>query len=998
MGILDDLRLGIRARELGVSVEEYREYLHLNETENVGLRAYKRYLNEYRDRMSLRAYIDQVLRAPKDVPHGVRMAADVAAQYRQTARPEAPQRPAEPVMPQRSAVPAEPVMPPRPAVPAEPTTRRRRGRTNAAAEPAQEASAAAQTPVQPVDSNEPQAYARTAESAAPADGDAPVRRRRRRVSGPETIEQTAEAIVPEDAPACAAAGADEIPAKAETKEAASERQAEPGADEMLRRMQAALLQAQEAIESRRRTDVQPEAKKPALASQPAVKKPEPAPQPAVKKPAPAPQPTVKKPEPAPQPAAKKPAPAPQPAVKKPAPAPQPAAKKPEPAQDKASGKIDDRLQRLLDKLDSTFPDHVVTGLSSQHHQLAERVGEMHKLMGYPDNESFLKAYGYTLIKSVGGRPVKDRAGVIDELKARHPAPVEGSVATLMEANPDLAPRIKTLMNSAQEVFGMRLGDYLVKEGILAEKKKPEPKAQPAPKQTPEQKLETITAQLRKRYPTVYKAPRYFGELKSRNTDLPLSTLNTLTQRVAGKTATQYLIEQGVLCDEATLLNAATAPDARGRRGWGGSFNKTILGRGLDICAGDSVTGLQRTAQGIEARVKGTKPYVVSIRTEGDEVHGMTCSCPYAGDGLNCKHMAAVLFLAGERLYMPKAPEKKAAPVMRRPAAVSCGENEILVLSWDRAAVEEIAAMDLGKKRGNPIVPCGENPAYYLLEIPFDCYEDDLELLMDMIGARLNGRGAALGRCEEEEHEVLDIGFYDGECLWYGDEGRLYPDPSEAADEPEEWVNEPNPVRRRSWAQSKKLWKSLCRQLTDMDSNRIIDFCEQNLRPMMEAEQRRAGGAKELDAGHRCEEGEAVIVSGDRGTIEAFFDEFMFDPTGGVRLCARKPEMWYAAFDMDEEEDPGELLKSLAEESEEGSGKKVILARSHQDEDGNRQIAFYDGSDVWTCTEGREHEACREEIGGGRSDEEAEALWRSICSRIASMTAGDLAQFYAQHVV
>lgn len=55
MGILENLRYGKKARELGLTVEQYLRYQQVRETDDVTLGEYKRYLNDYAERMSWRA-------------------------------------------------------------------------------------------------------------------------------------------------------------------------------------------------------------------------------------------------------------------------------------------------------------------------------------------------------------------------------------------------------------------------------------------------------------------------------------------------------------------------------------------------------------------------------------------------------------------------------------------------------------------------------------------------------------------------------------------------------------------------------------------------------------------------------------------------------------------------------------------------------------------------------------------------------------------------------
>ena len=77
--------------------------------------------------------------------------------------------------------------------------------------------------------------------------------------------------------------------------------------------------------------------------------------------------------------------------------------------------------------------------------------------------------------------------------------------------------------------------------------------------------------------------------------------------------------------------------------WKNKFRKIILERGEDYCYGGLVCDLKKEDYGYSAVVKGSEDYNVDIYIENDEVTDMDCDCPYACDGNNCKHMAAVLF-------------------------------------------------------------------------------------------------------------------------------------------------------------------------------------------------------------------------------------------------------------------------------------------------------------------------------------------------------------------
>ena len=77
--------------------------------------------------------------------------------------------------------------------------------------------------------------------------------------------------------------------------------------------------------------------------------------------------------------------------------------------------------------------------------------------------------------------------------------------------------------------------------------------------------------------------------------------------------------------------------------WGQLFPEHILDRGRDYGENGQVDLLSCVEGLLKARVYGTDVYDVRIRLHGNEVDEMSCTCPYAAKGLNCKHMAAVLF-------------------------------------------------------------------------------------------------------------------------------------------------------------------------------------------------------------------------------------------------------------------------------------------------------------------------------------------------------------------
>ena len=77
--------------------------------------------------------------------------------------------------------------------------------------------------------------------------------------------------------------------------------------------------------------------------------------------------------------------------------------------------------------------------------------------------------------------------------------------------------------------------------------------------------------------------------------------------------------------------------------WERLFTKQILNRGYDYYLDGAVKNMESSKDTIAAKVTGTEEYDVKISIDKGEVEDMYCSCPYASDGKNCKHMAAVLY-------------------------------------------------------------------------------------------------------------------------------------------------------------------------------------------------------------------------------------------------------------------------------------------------------------------------------------------------------------------
>ena len=165
--------------------------------------------------------------------------------------------------------------------------------------------------------------------------------------------------------------------------------------------------------------------------------------------------------------------------------------------------IKKRLDTLFPKLNEAYPDKVIRSLARDHKKWAETVTELYRALGYPDSESFLKAYGYTVERAAAtGRPSNDHMAVIEELKKRYPngAPF-AKIGELQDANPDMANKFKTLANRSKELFGMTLADYLKSIGLLggSDHKK---------------QLDELLTELKRRYPAGTALPATLAELRN----------------------------------------------------------------------------------------------------------------------------------------------------------------------------------------------------------------------------------------------------------------------------------------------------------------------------------------------------------------------------------------------------------------------------------------------------------------------------------------------------
>lgn len=124
-----------------------------------------------------------------------------------------------------------------------------------------------------------------------------------------------------------------------------------------------------------------------------------------------------------------------------------------------------RFDNTMAKLNEYYPDHVIErAIQRDHSNLASTLAGFWQWLGYKSTEDMLTAYGFTYKAKAGRTKSVDPEAIIAELKKRYPDGVEMTATELKEANPDL--KIKSIMNSSKELFGMSFGDYLLEQGIL----------------------------------------------------------------------------------------------------------------------------------------------------------------------------------------------------------------------------------------------------------------------------------------------------------------------------------------------------------------------------------------------------------------------------------------------------------------------------------------------------------------------------------------------------
>lgn len=114
------------------------------------------------------------------------------------------------------------------------------------------------------------------------------------------------------------------------------------------------------------------------------------------------------------------------------------------------------------------------------------------------------------------------------------------------------------------------------------------------------------------------------------------------------------------------------------KNWEQLFQPHILCRGEAYYEEGRVEDLTFSQGTYTATVYGTDDYTVEILTCGEIVEAMDCTCPYAQDGRNCKHMAAVLYAIENRDTVPNSFKKE---VLVSPAQLINAMSEAEVRSF-----------------------------------------------------------------------------------------------------------------------------------------------------------------------------------------------------------------------------------------------------------------------------------------------------------------------------
>ena len=152
--------------------------------------------------------------------------------------------------------------------------------------------------------------------------------------------------------------------------------------------------------------------------------------------------------------------------------------------------------------------------------------------------------------------------------------------------------------------------------------------------------------------------------------------------------------------------------------WRNLFKSWILVRGQEYHECGQVVEMKEVGSIVTAEVSGNRAYYVEIHRSGERVARMSCDCPYAAGGENCKHMAAVLFALDEKTAQLRMDWQT--------ALIQMGENQLRELLHSLAAEDGTLQdrMELYHLNGMHSELFAELSRYPYLG-SFQSYEEDL---------------------------------------------------------------------------------------------------------------------------------------------------------------------------------------------------------------------------------------------------------------------------------
>ncbi len=111
--------------------------------------------------------------------------------------------------------------------------------------------------------------------------------------------------------------------------------------------------------------------------------------------------------------------------------------------------VEERVKRAQADLRKYYPNGKVTRLDADHKKLGERLTKLYRGLGYSSRQDMIKSFGFEMPNEKGGRPSSvNAAEIFDELRCRYEGKsVPTSVKDLINDNPDLSAKLKTLANS-----------------------------------------------------------------------------------------------------------------------------------------------------------------------------------------------------------------------------------------------------------------------------------------------------------------------------------------------------------------------------------------------------------------------------------------------------------------------------------------------------------------------------------------------------------------------